>query len=105
MDADTYEARFLEDFAALSVVEICEASGLTEDELRELVDEGVLAPQRPGELVFAAHALVIAREAHRVRREFALDDVHSVCIVLRLFERVQSLERELSTLRARIGIR
>jgi chaperone modulatory protein CbpM len=101
---DIHEALFFDELASLTLADLCEASGLTGDELRDLLDEGALAPLAPGGERFDAHAVVVAREAWRVRREFALDDVHAVCVVLRFEERLRALEREIAALRARSGI-
>jgi hypothetical protein len=103
MADDTPEARFLDDVTLVSLADLCEATGLSMDELAELVAEGALEPAQAAAPLFDSHALVVARAASRVRREFALDDVHSVCVVLRFVERVKILERELVALRARIG--
>jgi len=103
MADDVFEARYLDEFVALTLAQVGEAAGLTADEVRELIEAGLLAPSRAAPTAFDARAVVVAREASRVRREFALDDVHSVCVVMRLVERVHGLERELTTLRARLG--
>ena len=46
MADDTPEARVLDEIEFVSLAELCEASGLSKDELAELVDEGALAPAR-----------------------------------------------------------
>ncbi len=58
-----------------SLAELCELSGLSEAELRELVDHGVLAPVDPAARAwtFSADRLVLARSARRLRRDFDLD--------------------------------
>jgi len=42
------QATWLHQHSEFSLEELCELSGLTEAELRELVDHGVLAPIDPG---------------------------------------------------------
>jgi len=83
--------------------ELCELSGLSETELRELVDYGVLAPINPGarHWVFGADRLVVARSARRLRQDFDLDP-HAVALVVTMLERVRDLEAELRDLRARL---
>src|SRR5258708_38692084 len=82
-----------------SLEELCELSGLTEAELRELVDQGVLAPIEPGARAwtFRADRLVVARSARRLRKDLDLDP-HGVALVVTLLERVRDLEGELRDL-------
>ncbi len=98
------DARILEPRSAVTLAELIEASGFSEDELRELIEEGALLPMsvEATGVVFGSEAIVIARAAYRVRHDFALDDAHSVCVVLRYVERVERLEREVRALRARL---
>jgi chaperone modulatory protein CbpM len=87
----------------LSLEELCELSGLTEPELRALVEWGAIAPAHPGarELTFGADLLVVARSASRLRRDFELDP-QGLALAVALLERVRELEEELRELRARI---
>jgi chaperone modulatory protein CbpM len=87
----------------LSLAQVCELSGLSETELRELVECGALAPADPGarEWTFAADRLVVARSAHRLRRDFDLDS-QGLALAVALLERVRDLEEQLRDLRARI---
>jgi hypothetical protein len=98
------DARFLEPRDAVTLAELIDASGFSEDELRELIEEGALLPMsvEATGVVFGSEAIVVARTAYRVRRDFALDDAHSVCVVLRYVERIERLEREVRALRARL---
>jgi hypothetical protein len=100
---DIPEARWFDDVVTLTFADLVATSGLSPDEVRELMEEGAFAPVAQTAPTFDARALAVAREASRVRREFALDDVHSVCVVLRFVERVQVLEQEIVALRARVG--
>jgi chaperone modulatory protein CbpM len=86
-----------------SLAELCELSGLSEAELRGLVDCGAIAPADPdaSEWTFSADRLVVARSARRLRRDFDLDP-QALALALALLERVRDLERELRRLRARI---
>jgi hypothetical protein len=45
--------------------------------------------------------VIVARTAQRLREDFALDDAHSVAVLLRFLQRIEALEREIETLRAR----
>jgi len=96
-------AAWLHQHYELSLEELCELSGLTEAELRELVDHGVLAPIEPDaqHWNFSADRLVLARSARRLRKDFDLD-THGVALVVTLLERVRDLEAELRDLRAKL---
>jgi chaperone modulatory protein CbpM len=87
----------------LSLAQLCELSGLSETELRELVECGALAPVDPGsrEWTFGADRLVVARSAFRLRKDLDLDS-QGLALVVALLERVRGLEEQLRGLRARI---
>lgn len=87
----------------LSLAQLCELSGLSETELRELVECGALAPADPGarEWTFSAARLVVARSASRLRKDFDLD-AQGLALAVALLERVRDLEEQLRDLRARI---
>ena len=99
----TEQAMWLHEQHELLLEELCELSGLSETELRELVDYGVLAPvdSDAGHWSFSADRLVVARSARRLRRDFELDP-HGLALVVTLLERVRDLEEELRDLRARL---
>src|SRR5258708_8522488 len=69
------QATWLHQHYEFSLEELCELSGLSEAELRELVDHGVLAPidSDARHWTFSADRLVVARSAFPLRRDFALD--------------------------------
>lgn len=87
----------------LSLAQLCELSGLSETELRELVECGALAPADPGarEWTFGADRLLVARSAFRLRKDFDLD-AQGLALAVALLERVRDLEEQLRDLRARI---
>ena len=97
------QAMWLHERHKLALEELCELSGLTETELRELVNYGVLAPVDPDarRWAFGADRLVVARSARRLRRDFDLDP-HAVALAVALLERVRDLEEELRDLRAKL---
>jgi len=97
------QATWLHQHYEFSLEELCELSGLSEAELRELVDHGVLAPIEPDaqHWNFSADRLVLARSARRLRKDFDLD-THGVALVVTLLERVRDLEAELRDLRAKL---
>ncbi|HKB74731.1 MAG TPA: chaperone modulator CbpM [Burkholderiales bacterium] len=97
------QATWLHQHYEFSLEELCELSGLSEAELRELVDHGVLAPidSDARHWTFSADRLVVARSAFRLRRDFELDP-HGVALAVALLERVRDLEEELRDLRAKL---
>ena len=97
------QATWLHEHYEFSLAELCELSGLSETELRELVDYGVLAPvdSDAPHWSFSADRLVLARSARRLREDLELD-LHGVALVLTLLERVHDLEAELRDLRAKL---
>ena len=96
-------AMWLHEQHELLLEELCELSGLSEAELRELVDYGVLAPidSHAQHWTFSADRLIVARSARRLRKDFDLDP-HGVALAVALLERVHDLEAELRDLRARL---
>jgi chaperone modulatory protein CbpM len=106
MNIETCEALHIDERGELSWTQLIELSGLTEAELRELVDDGALvpvAPQAPA-WSFHARAVVVARTAGRLRRELDLDP-HALALVLRFVARIEDLEAELRALRAGVARR
>ena len=97
------QATWLHQHYEFSLEELCELSGLSEAELRELVDYGVLAPADPDaqRWTFSADRLVVARSAFRLRRDLDLDP-HGVALAVTLLQRVRDLEEELRDLRAKL---
>jgi len=94
---------WLDERGEITLIELAECSGLTESELRDLVDLGALAPLDPEapQWSFAARCISSARAARRLRSDFELDS-HGLALVLSLLERVQELEASLQRLSARL---
>jgi chaperone modulatory protein CbpM len=97
------EAVWLDERGAVTLVELAQCSGLSESELRDLVELGALEPMDPdaGEWSFAAKCISAARAARRLRNDFELDS-QGLALVLSLLERVQELESALQRLNARL---
>ena len=101
MSIETVEATFLEHNGQVTLIQLAERSGLSENELRELIECGVLAPVDLSAWTFESRSVIVARTAYRLREELALDDTHALAVVLRLFQRIEALEAELRVVRAR----
>jgi chaperone modulatory protein CbpM len=110
MKIEMTEVRWVDQHAACTLHDLVEASQLSADELRELVDLGVLQPLQAAGLEspaagaeprFAAECLVTVRAVRRLRRDFDLD-AHGVSVALALIGRIEALERQLRALRAQL---
>jgi chaperone modulatory protein CbpM len=97
------QVHWLHEHYEFSLPELCELSGLTEAELRGLVERGAIAPVDPlaRDWTFSADRLVDARSAYRLRRDFDLDQ-EGLALAIALLGRVRDLEEELRGLRARL---
>jgi chaperone modulatory protein CbpM len=104
MDIEIWDALRLDERVELTLAELVDASGMTEAELRELVDCGALAPldREAASWTFCAQALIVVRTAGRLRRELDLD-AHAAAVILRYVERIEALEAELRALRAGVA--
>lgn len=103
MTFERTEAMWLDECGELTIVELTHCSGLTIDEVRELVDLGALVPtsQRGTEPLFPAACIAAVRAAARLRRDFEVD-ARGLALALTLLERIESLETELRAIAARL---
>lgn len=101
MNIEIPVALWPDDQAPLSLGELIERSGLSEMELRELIDCGLLVPlaQANAGETFHAECLVLIHRAQRLRHAFDLN-AEGLALVLSLLERVRGLQNELCQLRA-----
>ncbi|WP_019140980.1 chaperone modulator CbpM [Noviherbaspirillum massiliense] len=87
---------WLNETDACSIEHLAEMSGLSLDELRELMEWGVITPvdvQAPAPS-FHLNYVVVARTARRLREDFELDR-HGTAVALMLLQRIHELETEL----------
>jgi chaperone modulatory protein CbpM len=101
MGAERSELEWLDADCEVSFVELVQLSGLTENELRELVEYGALAPKRTeaAQWIFSGACVVTVRAAQRLRRDFELD-LNALSVAMGLLERIHALEAELRALHA-----
>ncbi|MDY7577454.1 chaperone modulator CbpM [Herbaspirillum sp. RTI4] len=113
MKIDISEWVWLNDRAVCSAAHLLEVSGLSEDELSDLMDAGVIAaaatdaaaddmtaPQQSlATASFHLHYVVVARRARRLRDDFELDK-NGVALALALIQRIDALQAELDAKRA-----
>ena len=103
MKLELTETLWLDERGAVTLIELAECSGLSESELRELVDAGALEPidADAPQMSFGSRCIVAARAACRLRNDFELD-TSGLAVALSLLERVHELESELERMRARL---
>lgn len=97
------ETLWLDEHGSVTLVELAECSGLTESELRQLVDMGALEPLDADapQWSFGSRCIVVARTACRLRDDFELDS-SGLAVALSLLDRVRELEAEVQRIRARL---
>ena len=90
------------DHQQLTFEELLERSGLTTAELDELIGDGLIAALDEGEreLHYSALALLRARTARRLRDDFELN-ASGIALAIRLLTRIDELEQQSSSMRAR----
>jgi chaperone modulatory protein CbpM len=95
------DVMWLDERRVVSLAELVEISGLTREELVELVQGGAIPLHETGgaSWTFSARVVGTARRACRLRDELELD-VAGLGVALRLLDRVQELEAEIAQLRA-----
>ena len=103
MKPEPSDALWLSERREFSLAEFVELSGLTEKELRELVDYGALEPVnlQAEQWIFSAERVIAARTACRLRHDFDLD-LHGLALILIYLERIRDLEAQLQDLRAKL---
>lgn len=79
---------------------VVEVSGLSREELRDLVETGVIEPtgSEKGEYRFHTHCIAVARRARRLRDDFELN-TQGLSLALALLRRIDDLEEELASRR------
>lgn len=97
------EISWLDARETVTATDLSRACGLSAAELDELVDYGALAPLAGGgaERRFSADCVVPLRAAARLRQDFDLD-MFAVVILLGYIGRIEALEVEVRSLRARL---
>lgn len=103
MQVELTEVQWLNARQTLPLLEFVQLAGLPENELRHLVEFGVLAPLDPhaSSWTFGADCLPLARTAGRLHRDLDLD-ASALAIALTLIERIRALETRLHELSARL---
>jgi chaperone modulatory protein CbpM len=103
MQTDHRDAQWLNPSESVSITELAGLAGLTEADVRDLVDYGALTPAdtRDSPWTFSANCVVTLRRACRLRTDLELD-LHAVALALTLIEQIDDLEGQLVRLRAQL---
>ena len=103
MTTEQIDAEWVERREQCSVAGLAKLSGLSEAELRELVDYGALAPINPDDTgwIFEQHCVMTLQRLGRLRRAFDLD-ANALALTTSLLERIHDLEAELHRLQMTI---
>ncbi len=92
---------WLNDQNVCSAQHLIEVSGLSDEELDELINNGVIMPidEHAQQKTFFLHYVVVAKNARRLRDDFELDK-HGLALALTLMRRIDELQAELNAARA-----
>ncbi len=103
MKLDQADAMWLDAHCECSFAELAQISGLSEADLRELVDYGAIAPNNPHEAAwtFSGDIVVTAQAAGRLRDDLELDP-QTLALTLTLIKRIRELEVQIGNLRAQL---
>lgn len=97
------ESVWLNDTDLCSLEELAEFSGLSAEELADLVEVGAIEPddRQAPRYLFRSHTIVIARTARRLRDDFELNP-HGLAVALNLMQRIYALEAKLAAIHAKL---
>ena len=100
MNIDVSEWICLNDHGECTAQHLADVSGLSHDEIDELIESGVIVPvdKLAEPRSFKLHFIVIANLARRLRDDFELD-LHGLVLALTLIRRIDVLEADLSAMR------
>jgi chaperone modulatory protein CbpM len=103
MKLEQADVMWLDAQCECSIAELVRLSGLTESELRELVDYGALAPMNPQEpeWTFGGDIVLTVQAAGRLRDDLELD-ARTLALTLTLIKRIRELEAQIGDLRAQL---
>ena len=103
MKAERTEAVWLTEDTQFSLAELAELAGISEADVRELVDYGAVTPVDPEARawIFSGKCVLTIRTACRLRASFDLEP-HGVALIVSLLDRIHDLETELGSLRAQL---
>jgi chaperone modulatory protein CbpM len=104
MKINVSEYVWLSDRNLCSVEHLAEVSGLSLEELSDLIEMGLILPV-PADIdaqpkSFSLHYVITANLARRLRDDFELDR-NGMVLAVRLMQRIDALQEELEAMRAK----
>jgi chaperone modulatory protein CbpM len=101
MALENSELTWLDEHHEVSFDDLAELSGLSVQEILQLVESGALIPSKPDiasvARVFSSHSVTSIRKLSRLKRDFELEP-NSLALILVYLERIQLLELQLQLL-------
>jgi chaperone modulatory protein CbpM len=85
----------------ISIVELAECAGLSETEVRELVEYGALSPSDVSQWTFSSSCVARVRTATRLRRDLELDTA-AFALVMSFLEQIEDLQSRVRELSAHV---
>src|SRR6187455_3873473 len=85
----------------ISIVELADCAGLSEAEVRELVEFGALSPSDATRWTFSSTCVARVRSAARLRQDLELDTA-AFALVVAFLERIDDLEARVKALSATV---
>jgi chaperone modulatory protein CbpM len=103
MTSQMVEISWLDSRETVTITELCDVCGMSTGEIDELVEYGAIVPVEAAqtERIFSAEWVVPLRTAGRLRQDLELD-LFTVSLLLGYLRRIEDLENELKSLRARL---
>lgn len=103
MSTDRIEVAWLDARETVTLTELSRVCGMTEDQLRELIEYGALTPLDEGkpQLQFSSECVGGLRQAGRLHRDFDLD-MFTIALVIEYLHRIDFLERQVKSLQAHL---
>lgn len=101
MKIDVADSIWLKDTDVCSAEQLAEMSGLSMEEIADLIECGIITPVDAfvQSKNFQLRAVIIAKTARRLRDDFQLDR-YGVTLALALLRRIDALEAELEAARS-----
>ncbi len=102
MNVNETELIWLDEQHEISMNELIALSGLTEAEIRQLVESGALSPTTPDNpnantWSFSSHCIISIRQLSRLKHDFELEQ-NALGLTLIFLERIRTLEYQLRAL-------
>ena len=104
MSTPLSDSIWLNDVDLCPLEHLAEVSGLSIEEIEDLIDTGIIQPVNTGTppRMFQLRYVVTVKTARRLRDDFELDR-QGLALALSLLQRIDELQAEIHATRARLG--